>query len=121
MASMIGLPNLFKGHEMCSEHLQERKELIQALHKDRKLSNLPKITQPTLLIWGEHDQIFPLELGHRLERHLGDNAKLVMIKNAGHAINVEKPKVLHKHFKYFLIDTFRPMESGNHSNGCKTD
>ncbi|KAK5775394.1 hypothetical protein PVK06_043279 [Gossypium arboreum] len=119
-----GVPTCFLNdfiREMCSEHLQERKELIQALHKDRKLSNLPKITQPTLLIWGEHDQIFPLELGHRLERHLGDNAKLVMIKNAGHAINVEKPKVLHKHFKYFLIDTFRPMESGNHSNGCKTD
>ncbi|MBA0772225.1 hypothetical protein Gotri_007639 [Gossypium trilobum] len=119
-----GVPTCFLNdfiREMCSEHLQERKELIQALHKDRKLSNLPKITQPTLLIWGEHDQIFPLELGHRLERHLGDNAKLVMIKNAGHAINVEKPKVLLKHFKYFLIDTFRPMEPGNHSNGCKTD
>ena len=30
---------------MCTEHLQERRELIRALHKDRKLSNLPKITQ----------------------------------------------------------------------------
>ncbi|XP_057783812.1 uncharacterized protein LOC131001431 isoform X2 [Salvia miltiorrhiza] len=30
---------------MCTENLQERKELIYALHKDRKLSDLPKITQ----------------------------------------------------------------------------
>ncbi|KAK6125789.1 hypothetical protein DH2020_015329 [Rehmannia glutinosa] len=30
---------------MCSENFQERKELIYAVHKDRKLSDLPKITQ----------------------------------------------------------------------------
>jgi len=26
--------------------------------------------QPTLIIWGEHDQVFPLELGHRLKRFI---------------------------------------------------
>lgn len=25
--------------------------------------------QPTLIIWGEKDQVFPVELAHRLERH----------------------------------------------------
>lgn len=30
---------------MCTENLQERKELIYALYNDRKLSDLPKITQ----------------------------------------------------------------------------
>lgn len=107
---------------MCTEYFQERKELIQALHKDRKLSDLPKITQPTLIIWGEHDLIFPLELGHRLKRHLGDNAELVIIKNAGHAINAEKPKELYKHFKSFLIDPLPSAKPGNYSNGTrKTD
>ncbi|KZV44492.1 Alpha/beta-Hydrolases superfamily protein isoform 1 [Dorcoceras hygrometricum] len=82
---------------MCTENLQERKELIYALHKDRKLSDLPKIMQPTLIIWGEHDQIFPLELAHRLKRHLEHNSQLVILKNAGHAINMEKPKELYSH------------------------
>ncbi|XP_022773876.1 uncharacterized protein LOC111316131 isoform X1 [Durio zibethinus] len=119
-----GVPSCFLNdfiHVMCTENLQERKELIQALHKDRKLSDLPKITQPTLIIWGEHDQIFPLELGHRLKRHLGDNAELVIIKNAGHAINVEKPKELQKHLKSFLIDPLPPAKPGNYGNGRKTD
>ncbi|KAI8005977.1 hypothetical protein LOK49_LG07G00857 [Camellia lanceoleosa] len=53
---------------MCTKYLQERKELVQALHKDIKLSDLPKITQPMLIIWGNQDQIFPLELAHRLKR-----------------------------------------------------
>ncbi|KAK1423757.1 hypothetical protein QVD17_19065 [Tagetes erecta] len=88
---------------MNTEHVQERGELIAALYKGRKLSNLPKISQPTLIIWGEHDQIFPLELGHRLKGHLGENAQLVILKNAGHAINEEKPKELYKNMKSFLI------------------
>ncbi|KAK3030983.1 hypothetical protein RJ639_035734 [Escallonia herrerae] len=95
---------------MCTEYIQERKELIKALHKDRKLSDLPKIAQPTLIIWGEHDRVFPVELAHRLKSHLGENAELVIFKNAGHAINMEKPKELFKHMKSFLVDTPLPPQ-----------
>ncbi|KAA8530840.1 hypothetical protein F0562_005536 [Nyssa sinensis] len=106
---------------MCTECLQERKELIEALHKDRKLSNLPKITQPTLIVWGEHDQVFPIELAHRLKRHLGENAQLEAIKNAGHAINVEKPKELYKHLKSFIIDPVPLSKHQNNDNIHKVD
>ncbi|KAJ6860261.1 hypothetical protein NC651_036580 [Populus alba x Populus x berolinensis] len=44
---------------MCTDHVKEKRELIQAILQDRSLSDLPKITQPTLTIWGEQDQIFP--------------------------------------------------------------
>ncbi|KAG8368672.1 hypothetical protein BUALT_Bualt15G0070100 [Buddleja alternifolia] len=87
----------------CHDHVEQKRELIQALIKDRKIPKIPKIEQPTLIIWGEHDKIFPVELGHRLKRHIGDNARLVMIKNAGHAVNVEKPKQFAKHLKSFLV------------------
>ncbi|XP_073150049.1 uncharacterized protein [Henckelia pumila] len=87
---------------MYTENLEERKELIYALYKDRKLSDLPIITQPTLIIWGELDQIFPIELAHRLKRHLEHNAQLVVLENTGHAIKMEKPKVLYSHVKSFL-------------------
>ncbi|MED6168962.1 hypothetical protein PIB30_016882 [Stylosanthes scabra] len=106
---------------MCTEYRQERKELIQALHKDRKMSNLPKISKPTLIIWGEQDQIFPLELAHRLKRHIGEKAQLVVLKNAGHAINVEKPKEMYKNIKSFLIDPLTPSKQENHSNDHKVD
>uniref|UniRef100_A0A2N9IXD6 AB hydrolase-1 domain-containing protein n=1 Tax=Fagus sylvatica TaxID=28930 RepID=A0A2N9IXD6_FAGSY len=106
---------------LCTEYYQEKKELIHALHKDRKLSDLPKITQPTLIIWGEQDQVFPLELAHRLKRHVGENAELVILKNAGHAINIEKTKEMYKHMKSFLMDAPPPPEKLNHSNGHKVD
>ncbi|XVE93142.1 hypothetical protein REPUB_Repub01dG0164700 [Reevesia pubescens] len=84
---------------MCTDYLEEKRELIRATLKERKLSNLPKITQRVLIIWGEEDKIFPLELGHRLKRHVGENAEIVVIKNAGHAVNLEKPKEFIKHLK----------------------
>nr|KYP72569.1 2-hydroxy-6-oxo-2,4-heptadienoate hydrolase [Cajanus cajan] len=96
---------------MCRDYEQEKRELIKAIAKDRKLSDLPKISQPTLIIWGEHDRVFPLELGHRLKRHLGDNAQLVVIKNAGHAFNVEKVKEFCSILKSYLVDLQLPQEN----------
>lgn len=95
-------------HEMYGQHLQERRELIRAIPRDRQISEIPRITQPTLIIWGDQDQIFPLDFGHRLKGHIGDNAKLVVIKNAGHAFNVERPREFYRHLKEFLIDHHPP-------------
>ncbi|KAK3034824.1 hypothetical protein RJ639_033729 [Escallonia herrerae] len=66
-----GVPSCFLSdfiHVMCADHVKEKRELIRAILKGRKLSDIPKITQPTLILWGELDRIFPLELGQRLER-----------------------------------------------------
>ncbi|KAB2050849.1 hypothetical protein ERO13_A12G015300v2 [Gossypium hirsutum] len=93
---------------MCTDHLKEKRELLVAILKDRKLSNIPKITQSILIIWGEEDKIFPLELGYRLKRHVGEEAKIVVIKNAGHAVNIEKSKDFMKHLKSFLFDSLTP-------------
>ncbi|KAI9095634.1 hypothetical protein K1719_026194 [Acacia pycnantha] len=88
---------------MCKEHVEEKKQLIAAILKGRQLSDLPKITQSTLILWGDQDQVFPLELAHRLKSHIGETAQLAVIKDAGHALNIEKPKEFAKHLKSFLI------------------
>ncbi|WOL01107.1 hypothetical protein Cni_G09820 [Canna indica] len=90
---------------MCTTYVKEKTELIHTLINDRKNPDIPKISQPTLIIWGEQDQIFPLELGHRLNRHLRDNSELVVISNAGHAVNLEKSKQLSEHIVAFFLDS----------------
>ncbi|GER30063.1 alpha/beta-Hydrolases superfamily protein [Striga asiatica] len=87
----------------CTDQVTQKRELLRALIKDRNLSKIPKIEQPTLIIWGELDRIFPLELGRRLQRHIGVNARLEIIKNAGHAMNIEKPREFAKLLKSFLV------------------
>ncbi|XP_038682420.1 monoacylglycerol lipase abhd6-A [Tripterygium wilfordii] len=109
-----GVPSWFLSdfiHVMCTDYVEEKRELIHAILKDRHLSNLPKITQPTLIVWGEQDQIFPLELGNRLKRHIGEGASLVVVKNAGHAVNLERPKEFLRHLRSFLVDNNNNVSS----------
>jgi hypothetical protein len=44
-------------------------------------------------------------------RHLGDNAHLTIVKNTGHAFNVERPKEFIKLLKSFLVDLQPPPGS----------
>ncbi|KAL2893811.1 Lipase 3 [Bienertia sinuspersici] len=122
------LPNCFLNdfiQAMCTEHCQERRELIRAIPKDRKISEIPKISQPTLIIWGDQDQVFPVEFGHRLKNyqlitncsHLGESAQLVVMKKAGHGFNVERQKEFYRHLKTFLIDSSASKQNNSHSNG----
>ncbi|KAH9621169.1 hypothetical protein KSS87_019562 [Heliosperma pusillum] len=104
---------------MCTEHRDERKQLIAALHNDRKLANLPKINQATLIIWGEHDQFRILESVNVILKNgfIGDNAELVIVKKAGHALNIEKPKHLYKNMKAFLLNKPLPKSASSSSSG----
>ncbi|WKA13312.1 hypothetical protein VitviT2T_030626 [Vitis vinifera] len=52
-----------------SKFVEEKKDLIQDIPKDRKISKPPKIAQPTLIIWGDQDKVFLVELAHKLKRH----------------------------------------------------
>lgn len=89
--------------EMCSDFLEEKRELLRAIPRDRRLADLPKIPQPTLILWGDKDKVFPIELAHRLKRHLGENAELIILEGAGHSCAYEKSKEFYKHLKSFLL------------------
>jgi pimeloyl-ACP methyl ester carboxylesterase len=54
---------------MCTNQRKERAELLQELLKNGAgMDPLPVLTQETLIIWGDKDQVFPVDLGHRLHR-----------------------------------------------------
>jgi pimeloyl-ACP methyl ester carboxylesterase len=56
-------------------------------HKHRfRVVRLP----PTVLIWGEKDRVFPLELGQKLAKHL--HAPLLVVPRVGHNLPVEAPR-----------------------------
>ncbi|KAL7170811.1 hypothetical protein ACSBR2_035645 [Camellia fascicularis] len=88
---------------MFKNYKKERLELVEYLLAKKADSDLPILTQGTLLIWGDKDNIFPLCLGHQLQRHLGPKSKLKIIKDTGHAANVESPHLLNDLIKSFVL------------------
>lgn len=52
-------------------------------------------------------------------RHVGEDAKLAVIKDAGHAINIEKSKEMFRHMKAFLTNPLPPSDPKTQTNGHK--
>lgn len=81
---------------------KEKKLLIQSLVSDREriaqypVADLP----PSMLIWGDNDQIFPLNNGIELSEHM--NSSIVVIPETGHGVTNEQPKLVTKLLKSFL-------------------
>jgi pimeloyl-ACP methyl ester carboxylesterase len=90
------------------EHVDARKALLNDLvaYLDEPARD-DKTDQPVLIVWGEHDRLFPPELGERLQRHLGDRARLVRIADAAHAPIVEQAKAVNA----ALLDFLRPLNA----------
>lgn len=57
----------------------------------------------TLIIWGDHDTVIPVELSYELQDKISDS-KLVIIKDAGHMPFEEKPVEFNDLVKDFLGD-----------------
>jgi len=62
-----------------------------------------RISQDTLIIWGEFDPVFPLPIARRLKDELGDHAQIAIINNARHAPNLEYPEQFNVLVTNFLI------------------
>jgi len=58
---------------------------------DATTRRYPEIDVPTLLLWGRHDPVVPLEIGMRLERDL-PNAQLHVLERCGHIPQEERPE-----------------------------
>lgn len=52
---------------------------------------LPKISQPTLIIWGDNDKDTPLVFAKTMNEKI-KNSKVVVLKEAGHFSFLDKPK-----------------------------
>ena len=68
----------------------------------KRLANIP---HPTLLLWGEYDRVFPLEVGRQVSSLL-PQAEWHMIPQSGHLPQWEQPQVVNPLVLSFLEKTF---------------
>ena len=69
---------------------------------DRR-DNLKRITAPTLVLNGEHDKLTPPTMARDLAAQI-PGARVEIIADAGHLINIEQPEVFNRLVLEFLLD-----------------
>ncbi|KAJ0987502.1 hypothetical protein J5N97_005858 [Dioscorea zingiberensis] len=90
---------------MYTERRKERVELLKELLQNSVgMDPIPVLDQETLVMWGDQDNVFPLHLAHRLQRHLGEKSRLEIIADAGHALQLEKPNRVTDLIENFMLD-----------------
>ncbi|WP_442595838.1 alpha/beta fold hydrolase [Neobacillus sp. D3-1R] len=110
------LQNVVYDHKMIDDemlygYLQpfiEDNEIFKALTKmirdregDLSSAQLQTIETPSLLIWGEHDKVVPVQIGKKLNRDL-KSSELIILKDTGHLVPEERPEEVLNHIKKFL-------------------
>jgi pimeloyl-ACP methyl ester carboxylesterase len=83
---------------------------------DKVTSLYPTINEPTLVLWGEHDNIVPYAVAERLSRAL-PQGRLVRIPRSGHAPQEELPAETLSEMLSFLdivYDHPKDIETGRH-------
>ncbi|XP_061342305.1 uncharacterized protein LOC133288540 [Gastrolobium bilobum] len=111
--------------EVMYSNRKERDELLEAFEISYKDINIPNFSQRILLLWGENDKIFKLELAQIMKEKLGNNARLQGIKKAGHLVHLERPCVYNRCLKQFLSSALPGIETHDqvevHTQGFKAE
>lgn len=68
---------------------------------ERYGKRLASIPHPTLLLWGDHDRVFPLEVGKQVQKLL-PQAEWHTIPEAGHIPQWEQPQIVNPYILSFL-------------------
>ena len=87
--------------------IKARMNVLNLIHvarsakKDNLLTLLGQIKVPTLLLWGEDDQVTTMDVARTFHKHI-PNSELVTIKNCGHAPMIEHPEWFSEHVARFI-------------------
>jgi 2-hydroxy-6-oxonona-2,4-dienedioate hydrolase len=92
--------------------LEDRSHVLNLIHaarsakKDNLKDVLGQVKVPTLLLWGEDDQVTTMEVAEMFHK-LIPSSKLVTIKNCGHAPMIEHPEWFSGQVEAFLREHSR--------------
>ncbi|WVZ72429.1 hypothetical protein U9M48_020893 [Paspalum notatum var. saurae] len=75
---------------------------------------LTPLPQEVLIIWGEFDQIFPVEKAHKMKEKLGEKATVKVIPNTGHLPQQEDSKL----FNRILLDFLLPPSTATNGSAA---
>ena len=82
-------------------HVESYIKTVRASAAFTRVDNLKNIDVPTLLVFGDQDPLTPPTVGEYMQERIAD-AELVIIKDAGHMTNLERPTAFNSAVLTFL-------------------
>ncbi len=82
------------------EKAETMRELVGRIETPELLER--SVRHETLLLWGEHDKIFSVDVARRLQEQIGDHARLHIIPDAAHSPNQERTAEYNRVLMNFL-------------------
>jgi pimeloyl-ACP methyl ester carboxylesterase len=64
-------------------------------------NRIAQVNNPTLILWGEADDMLPAEDAERFHQSLA-NSQLIKLRKCGHAPQLEQPLITSQHILQFL-------------------
>jgi len=80
------------------------KALLEYSYRDR----LTAIEMPVLIVWGRNDLLVPVGDAARYQRLIGDNARVEVFEDTGHAPMIERPTRFNELLRGFLAGDSEP-------------
>jgi pimeloyl-ACP methyl ester carboxylesterase len=80
------------------------KALLEYSYRDR----LAQIEIPVLIVWGRNDLLVPVGDAERYRRLIGDNARVEIFEDTGHAPMIERPSQFNSLLRGFLAESRAP-------------
>ena len=79
--------------------------LVGTVGVEENADRIKEINIPTLIVWGEKDDLAPIKHAHFLKENI-PNSKLVVIKDGPHPCYLKDPDTFHKELINFLSEVF---------------
>ncbi|OEL30257.1 hypothetical protein BAE44_0008723 [Dichanthelium oligosanthes] len=109
------LRDIFRKH--FADKREEKVALIKGItNEEEEGFQLTPLPQEVLIIWGEFDQIFPVDKAYTMKEKLGEKATVKVIPNTGHLPQQEELKLFNQILLDFLL---HPSSTSNGSAAAK--
>jgi len=86
-------------------HIPKALVLVGTVGVEENAHRLKELKVPTLIVWGEKDDLAPIKYAHYLEKNIEDS-KLVIIKDGPHPCYLKDPETFNKELLSFLGEVF---------------
>lgn len=101
---------VFSCQKLFTDNREQLIHLLKGITVGTDKFQVTPLSQEVLIVWGEHDQLFPVEKAFAIQRSLDGKARVEIIKKTSHTPQLEDPARFNKILLDFLQAADAPAD-----------